>query len=61
MLSGKPGLVHSEACEATVVPYTPGEQSDELQQKLAMLGREETPDIANVGQLFADRIIIECA
>jgi len=60
-ITNQPVFDCSEACEATVVPYTPGEQSDELQQKLAMLGREETPDIANVGQLFADRIIIECA
>jgi len=60
-ITDQPVFEGSEACEATVVPYTPGEQSDELRQNLALLSREETPNIANVGQLFADRIAIECA
>ena len=60
-ITDQPVFEGSEACEATVVPYRPGEQSDELRQNLAMLSREESPDIANVGQLFADRIFLECA
>ncbi|WP_138935486.1 DUF1007 family protein [Roseovarius arcticus] len=60
-ITNDPSFVGNETCEAVVVPYTPGEQSDEMKQSLALLNREETPDIANVGQLFADRIVVNCA
>lgn len=60
-ITNDPAFVGNETCEAVVVPYTPGEQSDDVKQNLARLSREETPDIANVGQLFADRIVVNCA
>jgi ABC-type uncharacterized transport system substrate-binding protein len=60
-ITNDPAFAGTDACAAVVVPYTPGEQTEEVKQSLARLGREETPDIANVGQLFADRIIVNCA
>jgi len=60
-ISNDPTFVGIDACAAVVVPYTPGEQSEEVKQDLARLSREETPDIANVGQVFADRIVVNCA
>lgn len=60
-ISNNPTFVGSGACTAVVVPYTPGEQSEEVKQDLARLSREETPNIANVGQVFADRIVVNCA
>jgi len=47
-------------CRAEVFKYDPSEQDEQLQATLARLGREETPSIANVGSLFADRIALKC-
>jgi ABC-type uncharacterized transport system substrate-binding protein len=47
-------------CHAEVVKYDPSEQDEQLQETLALLGREETPSMANVGSLFADRIALKC-
>ncbi|MEO9576137.1 MAG: DUF1007 family protein [Tateyamaria sp.] len=47
-------------CNAEVVKYDPSEQDEKLQATLARLGREETPSMANVGSLFADRIALKC-
>lgn len=60
-ITNEPTFVGNETCEAVVVPYASGEQSDEVKQSLALLSREETPGIGNVGQLFADRIVVNCA
>ncbi len=54
-LFGDPG-----PCSARVVDFDPDSNSDELAKTLAKLGREETPEIANVGALFADRIVVRC-
>lgn len=48
-------------CAARVVPFNADAQSAALQSTLYELGREETPDIENVGALFADRIVLRCA
>ncbi|MFQ6549640.1 DUF1007 family protein [Aestuariibius sp. 2305UL40-4] len=51
----------ADPCSATVIPNDPNDQPEELRATLAALGREETPGIANVGALFADRIMVTCA
>jgi ABC-type uncharacterized transport system substrate-binding protein len=51
----------SDDCAARVVPFEADDQSAALQSTLYELGREETPDIENVGALFADRIVLQCA
>lgn len=48
-------------CAARVIPFEADAQSAALQTTLLELGREETPDIENVGALFADRIVLRCA
>ncbi len=55
-IAGDPGN-----CAARVVPFNADAQSAALQSTLFELGREETPDIENVGALFADRIVLRCA
>lgn len=47
-------------CEAKVIPLEQTADSSALQNVLAKLGREETPQIANVGEKFADRITLAC-
>ncbi|SEN78537.1 ABC-type uncharacterized transport system, substrate-binding protein [Loktanella fryxellensis] len=53
-------FIGPSACDARVIPYAPDAQSAAAQDSLAMLGREETPAIADVGRLFADRIAVTC-
>ena len=48
------------ACRADVVHFEPNTQQKELQSVLLRLGREETPEIEDVGALFADRILVTC-
>ncbi|MEM7718561.1 MAG: DUF1007 family protein [Pseudomonadota bacterium] len=48
-------------CEASVIPFVAGNATAELQTKLALLSREETPEQADVGRLFADQIVLTCA
>ncbi len=48
-------------CAPRVIPFDPDVQLAKLQTTLFALGREETPAIENVGALFADRIVLECA
>ncbi len=57
-----PPAVHGAAadCAPDVIPYTPSEEDGPLLGLLGALGREETPRIANVGALFADRIVVTC-
>ena len=47
-------------CRAEVVPFVPDAQGDALQVALTKLSREQTPDIENVGALFADQIELRC-
>ena len=53
-------LGSGDNCFADVVKYDPSEHDEQLQATLARLGREETPSMANVGSLFADRIALKC-
>ncbi|MCH2164391.1 MAG: DUF1007 family protein [Marinovum sp.] len=50
-----------EGCSADIVKFDPDAEDMELQGTLAKLGREETPNLSNVGALFADRILVSCA
>jgi len=47
-------------CRAKIVPFEPDTAAAELQQKLAALSREETPEQENVGQLFSDQVWLLC-
>lgn len=51
----------STNCAAKVIPFDPDQNDRAVLDVLAKLGREETPDMANVGAIFADRIILQCA
>ena len=53
-------LGHAGRCTADVRPFRPDAEDAALQAMLARLSREETPDIENVGALFADRIVVRC-
>ncbi|MEM6488833.1 MAG: DUF1007 family protein [Pseudomonadota bacterium] len=50
----------AEGCTARAQPFEPGAELASLQTTLFQLAREETPDIPNVGALFADRAIVSC-
>ncbi|MEL6265082.1 MAG: DUF1007 family protein [Pseudomonadota bacterium] len=47
-------------CSARAIPFEPDTDLTTLQTSLFDLGREETPGIANVGALFADRVVVTC-
>lgn len=47
-------------CSSQVIPYDPNEETQFLETTLSELGREETPEINNIGALFADRITLKC-
>jgi len=53
-------LGHGEDCQAQVIPFAEGDETQEIRQALQALGREEVPDQPNVGALFADRITMTC-
>lgn len=58
----RPELVSSEArCSEDVLKYDPRTQDQQLQAMLSGLSREETPEITDVGALFADRVVVTCA
>jgi ABC-type uncharacterized transport system substrate-binding protein len=59
-ITDPPTFIGPSTCEARLIPYAPDSQSAAAQDSLAMLGREETPAIADVGRLFADRIVVAC-
>lgn len=61
-VTNPPVFVNDEGlCSAVVIPFDPDPDDTALQTALAKLGREETPEIQNVGALFADRIVVRCA
>ncbi|MEM7546475.1 MAG: DUF1007 family protein [Pseudomonadota bacterium] len=47
-------------CATDVIRFDPDTQLNALQYSLFELSREETPEIENVGALFADRIVLKC-
>lgn len=47
-------------CRARIEPFEPDSSLAALQGSLALLSTEETPDQADVGALFADRIVLLC-
>lgn len=53
-------LASTTGCHATLVPFAPDAQTASTQSALSALEREETPSIADVGALFADRITLSC-
>jgi ABC-type uncharacterized transport system substrate-binding protein len=50
----------AEACAAAVIPFRPDEGLIALQQELAALAFDETPEDQSVGRLFAERVRVEC-
>lgn len=56
-----PVIIGTSTCSANVIPFEADPEDAGLIEALAKLGREETPEIANVGATFADRILVECA
>ncbi|MEM8957695.1 MAG: DUF1007 family protein [Pseudomonadota bacterium] len=50
----------SSGCSHEIVPFEPSEDDSALQTLLGALDREETPEIANVGALFADWVYLIC-
>lgn len=51
----------AEGCSAALHRFEPDPDDVRLMSLLARLGREETPEIENVGAKFADRITLTCA
>ncbi|MEP2642432.1 DUF1007 family protein [Roseobacter sp.] len=47
-------------CQTQVVPFEPNAAERALQDKLAALGRDETPPDENVGRLFSDEVRLIC-
>jgi ABC-type uncharacterized transport system substrate-binding protein len=59
-VTNTPELIGGEnTCRATVIPFEPN-RNDPLLKALAKLSREETPNEANVGANFADRVYLRC-
>ncbi|MGR3512976.1 MAG: DUF1007 family protein [Paracoccaceae bacterium] len=52
--------VEGAPCTSALDAFVADEASAELQSKLALLSREETPEIENVGRLFADQVRLTC-
>lgn len=50
----------SGSCTTLITPFDAETQLADLQDTLALLGREETPDQQDIGALFADKIAITC-
>ena len=48
------------ACLAEVAPFSPDAQDAAMQAALSILSKEETPQISQVGALFADKIVVRC-
>ncbi len=61
-ITNTPKLIGAEdACTAKIIRGDPDEQNEAFQATLLKLSREETPEMAQVGELFADRISLQCA
>jgi ABC-type uncharacterized transport system substrate-binding protein len=48
------------ACRSEIQPFEPDAATARLQRQLAALSREETPEQADVGRLFADLVVLSC-
>jgi ABC-type uncharacterized transport system substrate-binding protein len=60
-ITNQPNMIGpSEHCSKELIPYEPAHHSQSLQAALALLSREETPVLPNVGAEFADRIVLKC-
>ena len=49
-----------DGCQTRIVPFEPTAVENALQEKLAALGREETPEQDNIGRLFSDEVRLTC-
>lgn len=49
-----------EDCEAQIVHFEPTKAERVLQDMLAALGRDDSPEIENVGRLFSDEVQLTC-
>lgn len=49
-----------ETCKAHLKTFEPDAETRDLQVALGSLSREETPDLPDVGKLFADKVILSC-
>ena len=47
-------------CHTDVFLFVTNNQGSVLQGALMKLNREQTPDLENIGALFADRIVVQC-
>lgn len=50
----------TDTCQTDLNAFEPDQATAELQAKLALLSREETPEQENVGRLFADQVRLTC-
>ena len=48
-------------CQATIAAFEADAAAAALQEQLAALSRDEMPEQANVGRLFADTIVLTCS
>jgi ABC-type uncharacterized transport system substrate-binding protein len=49
-----------EDCEARIVHFEPTKAERVLQDMLAALGRDDSPEMENVGRLFSDEVQLTC-
>ncbi|WP_195819982.1 DUF1007 family protein [Roseobacter sp. MH60115] len=47
-------------CQADLISFEPDAAASALQEQLAALSREDTPDQPNVGRLFSDEVVLAC-
>ncbi|WP_181164688.1 DUF1007 family protein [Amaricoccus solimangrovi] len=60
-LVGTPGLEGThDRCRATIEPYEPTSKLTFLQKTLSAIPVDQTPDQANVGELFTDKARLRC-
>lgn len=60
-LVGTPGLEGAPArCHATIEPYKPTTKLASLQRTLSAVPADQTPDQADVGKLFTDKVRLSC-
>ncbi|MEM7378755.1 MAG: DUF1007 family protein [Pseudomonadota bacterium] len=59
----QPSVVRGEStpCSTRMIPFNPDAHASAIQARLQRLAREEEPENTNVGALFADRIVLQCA
>ena len=60
IVSAKASPELPEDCKAQIVLFEPTAAESVIQDKLAALGREDRPEIENVGRLFSDEVQLTC-